>query len=44
LLRRAAIRRFVPEAEVAGHFALMPANLMIGHHLSISAFCNAPSA
>jgi hypothetical protein len=26
------------------HSALMPAALMIGHHFSISAFCNLPSA
>jgi hypothetical protein len=28
----------------AAHSPLMPAALMIGHHFSISAFCNAPSA
>ena len=33
-----------PKADMGSHPALMPAALMIGHHFSISAFCNLPSA
>src|SRR5262245_36064843 len=29
---------------IRGHSALMPAALMIGHHFSISTFCNVASA
>ena len=37
-------RDFPPPDPSIAHSALMPAALMIGHHFSISAFCQAPSA